>query len=112
MKYLIFIFSLLFVQLSIWSQFRPQNGVMKSTGDYTAIVNAHIYISSSEEITKGNILIKDGRILKISKKVKIPKGSQIIDLMGRTVLPAFVELNSNIGVAADKKEGNRRYGLK
>ena len=50
MKYLIFIFSLLFVQLSIWSQFRPQNGVMKSTGDYTAIVNAHIYISSSEEI--------------------------------------------------------------
>ena len=60
MKYLIFIFSLLFVQLSIWSQFRPQNGVMKSTGDYTAIVNAHIYVSSSEEITKGSILIKDG----------------------------------------------------
>ena len=110
MKYLILIFSLLFLQLSIWSQFRPQNGVMKSTGDYTAIVNAHIYISSSEEITKGSILIKDGRILKIGKKVKIPKGSQIIDLMGRTVLPAFVELNSNIGVAANKKEGNRRYG--
>ena len=105
MKYLIFIFSLLFVQLSIWSQFRPQNGVMKSTGDYTAIVNAHIYVSSSEEITKGSILIKDGRILKIgSKKIKIPKGSQIIDLMGRTVLPAFVELNSNIGVPAQKKE--------
>ena len=50
MKYLFLIFSLLFIQLSTWSQFRPQNGVMKSTGDYTAIVNAHIYVSSSEEM--------------------------------------------------------------
>ena len=109
MKYLTLIFSLLFVQISIWSQFRPQNGVAPSKSEITAITNAHIYVSSTEEYKKASILIQEGKVLKIGKKIKIPKGAQIIDLKGRTVLPAFIELNSNIGASVEKKENNRSF---
>ena len=83
---------------------------MKSTGDYTAIVNAHIYVSSSEEITKGSILIKDGRVLKSARKSKFQRLTNY-RFDGKNGVAAFVELNSNIGVAA-KKEVIDGMGLK
>ncbi|MDA9161551.1 amidohydrolase family protein [Crocinitomicaceae bacterium] len=109
MKYLTLIFSLLFVQISIWSQFRPQNGVAPSKSEITAITNAHIYVSSTEEYKKASILIQEGKVLKIGKKIKIPKGAQVIDLQGRTILPAFIELNSNIGIVKQKKKSPRSF---
>ena len=109
MKYLTLIFSLLFVQISIWSQFRPQNGVAPSKSEITAITNAHIYVSSTEEYKKASILIQEGKVLKIGKKIKIPKGAQVIDLQGRTILPAFIELNSTIGIVKQKKESLRSF---
>ena len=109
MKYLTLIFSLLFVQISIWSQFRPQNGVAPSKSEITAITNAHIYVSSTEEYKKASILIQEGKVLKIGKKIKIPKGAQVIDLQGRTILPAFIELNSTIGIVKQKKESPRSF---
>ena len=109
MKLIFLIFSFSLIQLNVWSQYRPQNGVVKSKSELTAIVNAHVYVSSNEEISKGIILIKNGKILKIGKKIKIPKGAQIIDLKERTVLPAFIELNSNIGNSVEKKENNRSF---
>ena len=77
MKLLILVFSLFIVKLSILSQYKPQNGIRDSKSNITALVNAHIYVSSSLELENASILIQGGRILKIGKKIKIPKKKAI-----------------------------------
>lgn len=109
MKLIIALVSFLLITVSTFGQYIPQNGVATSKSEITAITNAHIYVSSTKEYKNGSILIKEGKVLKIGNKIKIPKGAHVVDLQGRTVLPAFVELNSNIGIVAQKKESPRSY---
>ncbi len=91
------------------SQYKPQNGVKRSKSDVTAIINAHIYASSSLEYENAYMLIQDGRVLKIGKKIKIPKGAVIIDMKGRTILPGFIELSSGIGMPKVNKKERRSF---
>ena len=109
MKLITALVSFLLMTVNTFGQYIPQNGVATSKSEITAITNAHIYVSSTEEYKNGSILIKEGKVLKIGNKIKIPKGAHVVDLQGRTVLPAFVELNSNIGIVAQKKESPRSY---
>ena len=82
---------------------------MESKSDVTAITNAHIYVSSTLEYEKASMIIQHGEIVKIGKKLKIPKGALVIDMKGRTILPAFIELNSSVGIPEDKKKEARSY---
>ena len=109
MKLITALVSFLLMTVNTFGQYIPQNGVATSKSEITAITNAHIYVSSTEEYKNGSILIKEGKVLKIGKKIKIPKGAHVVDLQGRTVLPAFIELNSTIGIVAQKKESPRSY---
>jgi len=86
------------------SQYNPQNGVKESKSDITYIANAHIYASSSLEYEDACMIIQHGEIVKIGKKLRIPKGAIVIDMKGRTILPAFIELNSSVGIPEDKKK--------
>ena len=110
MKFLTLVFFFLLFQVEVYSQYRPQNGVMESKSNITAVVNAHIYVSSSLEYENARLIIQDGRILKIGKNIKIPKGVRVIDLQGRTVMPAFIELNSSIGIPKEKRDKQRQFG--
>ncbi len=109
MKLITALVSFLLMTVSTFGQYKPQNGVATSKSEITAITNAHIYVSSTQEFKNGSILINEGKVLKIGKKIKIPKGANVFDLQGRTVLPAFIELNSNIGIVKQKKESPRSY---
>ena len=109
MKLITALVSFLLMTVNTFGQYIPQNGVATSKSEITAITNAHIYVSSTEEYKKASILIQEGKVLKIGKKIKIPKGAQVIDLQGRTILPAFIELNSNIGIVKQKKESPRSF---
>jgi len=98
-------FSLVFlIGFGTIGQYKPQNGVVESKSDITVITNAHIYASSTLEYEKANMIIQHGEVVKIGKKLKIPKGALVIDMNGRTILPSFIELNSNLGIPEDKKE--------
>ena len=109
MKLITALVSFLLMTVNTFGQYIPQNGVATSKSEITAITNAHIYVSSTEEYKKASILIQEGKVLKIGKKIKIPKGAQVIDLQGRTILPAFIELNYNIGIVKQKKESPRSF---
>lgn len=87
----------LFSTLLGYSQITPNNGTADSKPEYYALKNAHIYISPDKKI-KGTILIKDDKIVKVGPFVSIPNGAVEIDCSGKTILPAFIELNSGIGV--------------
>lgn len=81
----------------------PRNGTAPSAAGHYALKNATIVVSPSLTIEKGTILIKKDRIVEIGKSVKIPADAFVIDCEGKTILPAFIEANSSIGLPTPVK---------
>lgn len=107
------LFSFLFILLAtqVYSQHRPQNGIVKSSSKKVLLINANIYASADSYIENGSILIENDRIVKVGKKVKAPSGTRVIDVRGRFILPSFIELHSNAGLKIEepsKKQNNFR----
>lgn len=104
MRQSIFIGFLLIISLFSVGQSVPQNGVKKSTPEYYALKNVTIYVNPQTKINKGTILIHDDKVIKVGKVVSIPNGAVEIDLNGKYILPAFIELHSNVGLPEVKSQ--------
>ncbi len=76
----------------------PTNGVKPTPNPCVAIKNARIIVSPTQTIESGTILFRDNEIVEIGKIVIIPKGTVVIDGEGKTIVPSFIELNSNVGL--------------
>ncbi|HEX8942840.1 MAG TPA: amidohydrolase family protein [Gemmatimonadaceae bacterium] len=55
-------------------------------------------MKSSEVIPKGDIVVKDNRIVAVGAqgKVTIPSGAKIIDVSGKTILPGYVDIHAHM----------------
>ena len=85
--------------------FPKNDGVKVTNTNYTAFTNAHIYVSPSQSITNGTLLIKNGKVVASGTSVSIPADAVIIDLKGKHIYPSFIDLYSAFGVAKPKREG-------
>jgi imidazolonepropionase-like amidohydrolase len=65
-----------------------------------ALINAHVIHPDKPEEKNVVILIQNGKILRIGQNLALPKEAVVVDLQGRRVYPAFVELNSSYGLSA------------
>ncbi|MDG1528317.1 MAG: amidohydrolase family protein [Polaribacter sp.] len=94
--------------LAVQSQeYFPTNSGVKTTKNTTvAFTNAKIYVTPTQIINKGTLLVKDGKVIAVGKRVTIPRGTKTIDLSGKTIYPSFVEVYSNFGVNAPKATQN------
>ncbi len=63
-----------------------------------AIKGGKIYTITKGVIDEGTILIEDGKIAKVGKKVEIPDGAEVIDATGKVVMPGLVEAHCHIGI--------------
>ncbi|GGG98987.1 periplasmic amidohydrolase [Polaribacter pacificus] len=82
-------------------EYFPTNSGVKTTENTAmAFTNATIYVSPTEIVKKGTLLIKDGKVVSVGRNVKIPKGTPTMDLDGKSIYPSFVELYSNFGMKA------------
>ena len=52
-----------------------------------------------------DLLIKDGKIEKIAKKIEATERMQVIDAEGMRVFPGFIDAHSHIGICEEKKSG-------
>lgn len=105
------IFSLLIIFTAFQSlaQDYPQNGLKKSTPEYYLLKNAEIIISPTKTISKGSILIKGDQIIEVGSSVSKPNNTVEIDCEGKTIVPAFIELNSNFGIAKTEKKNDQWF---
>lgn len=76
----------------------PNNGVAPSKPRWIALKNATIYVSADKKIERGTILIQDDHIVKIGSLVIVPDDAVVYDYEGKTILPAFIDVNSSIGI--------------
>lgn len=96
--------------LSLLAQdyFPKNDGVTSKNTNYTAITNAKIYVTPTQVIQKGTLLIKDGKVVASGAKVSIPKNATQIDASGKSIYPSFIDMYSDFGIEKPKRQGGGR----
>lgn len=64
------------------------------------IKNARVLIGNGEEIENGSVLMEDGVIAAVGKKLRAPRGAIEIDAKGKWVTPGIIDTHSHLGVYA------------
>lgn len=100
-KYIILHFLLLSISLC-YGQIEPLNGVEESSAEYILLTNADIYVSPTQKLLGASLLIKNNKVERVGVVVVAPKGAVTVDLKGKTIVPAFIDLNSSIGIPKAK----------
>ena len=89
----------------------PKNdGVVTKNNNYIAITNAKIYVTPTEVINNGTLLIKDDKVVASGTSVSIPKNAITIDIEGKSIYPSFIDLYSSFGVEKPKRQGFGGFG--
>ncbi|MDY7031725.1 MAG: amidohydrolase [Thermodesulfobacteriota bacterium] len=66
-----------------------------------AVVKGRIMTITQGTIENGTILIEGGRIAAVGKDVDIPKGTEVYDASGKTVMPGLIDAHCHTGIFAD-----------
>ncbi len=95
---------------SFAQEYIPKNdGVKTNTSNYTAFTNAKIYITPTQIVDNGTLLIKDGKVVASGNNVSVPKNAITVDLSGKTIYPSFIETYSDFGMKpVENASSNRR----
>lgn len=88
--------------------FPKNDGVATKNTNYTAITNAKIYVTPTQVIEKGTLLIKDGKVVATGTSVNIPKNATQIDASGKSIYPSFIDMYSDFGVEKPKRQTGGR----
>ncbi|NVJ88215.1 MAG: amidohydrolase family protein [Flavobacteriaceae bacterium] len=108
MRKLLFLLFFLSLSVSYAQDYFPTDKGVKTTKNTTfAFTNATIYVTPTDVIKKGTLLIKDGKVVGVGRSVKIPENAITTDLEGKNIYPSFIDLYSDFGIAKPK---NNRSG--
>ncbi|MRX63869.1 amidohydrolase family protein [Maribacter luteus] len=111
MKMKLLALTLLWCSATLLAQdYFPENeGVKSKNNNYTAFTNAKIYVTPTQVVEQGTLLIQNGKVVQVGSSVTLPKNTVTIDLKGKTIYPSFIDIYSDFGVSKPKKaEGSRR----
>lgn len=92
--------TILWCGVSLFAQdYFPENdGVKSKNNNYTAFTNAKIFITATQVVEKGTLLIQNGKVVQVGKTVSIPKNTVLVDLKGKSIYPSFIDIFSDFGV--------------
>lgn len=69
-----------------------------------AFTNAKIFVTPTQIIDGGTLLIQDGIVKQVGKSVSLPKNTVMVDLKGYSIYPSFIDVYSKFGVEQPKKK--------
>ncbi len=75
-------------------------GNARAQGGTWALTNARVETVTRGVIERGTIVIRDGLIAAVGPDVAPPADARVLDLAGKTVYPAFIDLTSTLGLPA------------
>ncbi|MFD2914311.1 amidohydrolase family protein [Psychroserpens luteus] len=107
-----FAIALCFCSFASFAQdyFPKNDGVKTENTNYQAFTNAKIYVTPTQIIENGTLLIKDGKVVVTGNQVSIPKNTTVVDLKGKTVYPSFIDMYSTFGVKKPDRASGRGRG--
>lgn len=62
------------------------------------IKNGKIHDMVNPQPYIGDILVDEGKIVKIGQGLEIPEGTEIYDASGKNVYPGFIDAHSHLGL--------------
>ncbi|WP_252729827.1 amidohydrolase family protein [Zobellia uliginosa] len=83
--------------------FPTNEGVKTKNTNYTALTNAKIYVTPTQVVESGTLLVQDGKIVDVGKSVTLPKNTVVVDISGKSIYPSFIDLYSDFGVKKPEK---------
>lgn len=86
----------------------PYNGVQDQRPDGWLLKNATIVSSPGQTLEAADLLLREGKIEAIGKGLKLPKGYRELDMQGKYIYPAFIELHSSYGLPKNSGSGRNR----
>ena len=85
-------------------EYFPKNdGVKTTNNNYTAFTNAKIFVTPTQIIDNGTLLIQNGKVVATGNAIKIPNNSTVIDLKGKYVYASFIDIYTSFGVNKPKR---------
>ena len=75
-----------------------------------ALTNARIETITKGTIDRGTIVIRNGVIEAVGASVNPPADAIVVDLSGKTIVPAFIDLTSSLGLPQPAAEGRGGAG--
>ena len=73
-------------------------------GQTLLLKNATIYTVRGPILQRGDILIRDGRIVTVGRVASIPAGAAVLDLSGKSVMPGIVDANGRFAMSRDNEQ--------
>ncbi len=107
-KALLLLFLSVFLTKTYAQDYFPINeSVQNKNKNYTVFTNATIYVTPTQKIEKGTLLVQDGKVVAVGNNVTIPKNSITIDLEGKTIYPSFIDIYTSFGIEKPKSNLGR-----
>ncbi len=97
-----------FTGISWAQQTFPRNGAYDERPGRYAFTNATIVVDPQTTITKGTLLIENGRIVEAGTNVRIPAGTVVTNVQGKYIYPSLIDLDSDYGMPEIKREPRGR----
>lgn len=106
MKIRLLLLSILWCGSTLYAQdYFPENdGVKSKNNNYTAFTNAKIYVTPTQIIEGGTLLIQNGKVKQVGTSVTLPKNTVVVDIKGHSIYPSFIDVYSKFGVEQPKRK--------
>ncbi|RTY73495.1 amidohydrolase family protein [Flavobacterium sp. LS1R10] len=118
MKKILLLLCLSFLVPKTYAQeYFPNNeSVQNKNTNFTAFTNAKIYVTPTQIIEKGTLLIQNGKVIGAGATITIPKNCVTINLEGKSIYPSFIDIYTSFGIEKPKEitstERNPLYDTK
>ena len=88
-------------------QTSPTDGMKENTPSVHAFTNATIITSPGQVINNGTLVIRNGVIESVGRRVQVPADARVWDMEGKTIYPGFIDAYSDLGMKEPRVELDR-----
>ncbi|PKA96852.1 imidazolonepropionase-like amidohydrolase [Flavobacteriaceae bacterium MAR_2009_75] len=89
--------------LSAQEYFPVNDQVKAKNQNYTAFTSAKIYVTPTQVINGGTLLLREGKVVQVGKSVTLPKNTIVVDVKNKSIYPSFIDVFSDFGIEKPKK---------
>lgn len=108
---LLLIFVIFIPKINAQEYFPNNEGVQNKNNNYVVFTNAKIFVTPTQIIEKGSLLIQNGRVVGAGTNLSIPKNCTTINLDGKSVYPSFIDIYTDFGIEKPKSNPNPGRGM-
>ncbi|HAH55358.1 MAG TPA: amidohydrolase [Flavobacterium sp.] len=93
-------------------EYFPNNeSVQNKNNNFIVFTNAKIYVTPTQIIEKGSLLIQNGKVIGAGINISIPKNCTTINLEGKSIYPSFIDIYTDFGIEKPKSNPNPGRGM-